>query len=274
MQLGGGCASGTLFAVGGGSTRMIITLLFFIVGSVIGVTHLGWWQALPSIGPVSLVKAMGWPVALALNLAAFAAAYLIVARIERSRHGSVAPIATVQNASWLRGPWPLLAGALALAVLNFVTLYLAGRPWGITSAFGLWGGKILQLAGLPVETWSGYSAPAMLKLLNAPLLTDITSVMDFGIMLGALMAAGLASKFKPEWHVSGRHLAASVIGGLLLGYGARLAYGCNIGAFFSGIASGSLHGWIWIVFALVGNWSGLYLRPMFDLAVERRQSAC
>ncbi|MFA5598904.1 MAG: YeeE/YedE thiosulfate transporter family protein, partial [Pusillimonas sp.] len=42
MQLGGGCASGTLFAVGGGSTRMIITLLFFIVGSVIGAWLFPW----------------------------------------------------------------------------------------------------------------------------------------------------------------------------------------------------------------------------------------
>ena len=43
MQLGGGCASGTLYALGGGSTRMLVTLLFFIVGSVVGVTHLAWW---------------------------------------------------------------------------------------------------------------------------------------------------------------------------------------------------------------------------------------
>jgi hypothetical protein len=65
-----------------------------------------------------------------------------------------------------------------------------------------------------------------------------------------------------------------VIGGLLLGYGARLAYGCNIGAFFSGIASGSVHGWLWIVFALIGNWMGLFLRPLFNLPVAVRRSAC
>ena len=39
MQLGGGCASGTLFTVGGGNTRMVITLLFFIVGSLLGTAH-------------------------------------------------------------------------------------------------------------------------------------------------------------------------------------------------------------------------------------------
>ena len=60
-----------------------------------------------------------------------------------------------------------------------------------------------------------------------------------------------------------------MVGGLLLGYGARLAYGCNIGAYFSGIASGSLHGWLWLVAAFTGNVSGTRLRPAFGLKLER-----
>ena len=286
MHLGGGCASGTLYALGGGSTRMLVTLLFFIVGSVVGVTHLAWWERLPALGPVSLITGLGWPLALALNLGVFAAAYGLVWRLERARHGSVVSIASLpaMNAGvrgtpgtvpgairtgstrWWRGPWPLLAGALALALLNFVTLALAGRPWGITSAYGLWGGMMLQAAGVPVTGWSGYSSPEMQAALRQGALADITSVMDFGIILGALLAAGAAGKFKPVWRISGGHFAASVMGGLLLGYGARLAYGCNIGAFFSGIASGSLHGWLWIVFALFGTWAGLQLRPAFGLS--------
>jgi len=87
MQLGGGCASGTLFAAGGGNTRMLVTLLFFIVGSVLGINHLAWWQTIPAHAPVSLVKTLGWPVALALNIALFSIAYVVVARIERARHG-------------------------------------------------------------------------------------------------------------------------------------------------------------------------------------------
>jgi uncharacterized membrane protein YedE/YeeE len=274
MQLGGGCASGTLFSVGGGSTRMVLTLVFFIVGSVVGITHLGWWQALPSFPPISLVAVLGWSGALALNVVVFAAAYFFVARIERARHGSVAPIATAENGSWWRGPWPLLAGALGLAVLNFATLGLAGRPWGITSAFGLWGGMVLQAAGVPVETWSGYGTPEMHKALAGSVLSDITSVMDIGIMLGAMLCAGFAAKFNPVLRISGKHFLASVTGGFLLGYGARLAYGCNIGAFFSGIASGSVHGWLWICCALPGSWVALYVRPYFDLPVERTQAAC
>ena len=274
MQLGGGCASGTLFSVGGGNTKMILTLLFFIVGSVVGVVHLAWWAILPALAPISLIATLGWPLALLLNIAVFAAAYGVVSCIERKRHGTLQPVATAENGSWLRGPWPLLAGALGLALLNFATLALAGHPWGITSAFGLWGGMALQRFGVPIETWSGYSAPAMQKALAGSILSDVTSVMDFGIVIGAMLCAGLARKFKPEWRISGRHIVASVLGGFLLGYGARLAYGCNIGAFFSGIASGSVHGWIWIFFALIGNWAGLYLRPFFDLPVPNRQTGC
>ena len=274
MQLGGGCASGTLFSVGGGSTRMVLTLLFFIIGSVIGVIHLAWWQTLPAMPAISLVSTLGWPLALGLNIAVFSGAYLVVSRIERRRHGKVESLTTIKDQSWLRGPWPLLAGALGLALLNFITLGLAGRPWGITSAFGLWGGMALEAVGAPVQTWSGYSTPEMHKALADGALSDVTSVMDFGIMLGAMLCAGLATKFKPEWRISGRHATASILGGLLLGYGARLAYGCNIGAFFSGIASGSVHGWLWIVFALLGNWAALFVRPMFDLPVPRSPSAC
>jgi len=265
MQLGGGCASGTLYSLGGGSTRMLATLAFFVMGSVLGFTQLAWWSRLPSLGPISMIATFGWPLALGLNLAVFAGIYRLVLSLERSKYGGVVPIASTPGASWVRGPWPLLAGALGLAALNFVTLCLAGRPWGITSAYVLWGGKALQSIGIPVSSWSGYSDPPMRAALAQGVLADITSVMDFGIVLGALAAASVAGKFSPVWRITGHHFAASVIGGLLLGYGARLAYGCNIGSFFSGIASGSVHGWLWIAFALLGTRVGLLVRPVFKL---------
>lgn len=279
MQLGGGCASGTLFTVGGGSTRMVVTLAFFIVGSVLGAYHLPWWQAQWTTAPVSVVAAWGWPVALAVNLAIFAAVYAGTLALEKRRHGRLiegAPAKAEGLRRFLRGPWPLVWGAVALAVLNFATLALAGRPWGITSAFALWGSKGLAALGVDVASWPFWQAPAQARALQESVLADVTSVMDFGIILGALLAAGLAGKFAPVWTLPLRSLVAAVVGGLLLGYGSRLAYGCNIGAYFSGIASGSLHGWVWIVAALAGNYLGTALRPFFGLEVERtpRQTAC
>ena len=161
---------------------------------------------------------------------------------------------------------------MALAIGNFATLYLAGRPWGITSAFALWGSKIFAASGIDVASWGYWHSPERAKALNDSVFADITSVMDFGIILGALLASGLAGKFHPGWKVPPRSLVAAVIGGLLLGYGARLAYGCNIGAYFSGIASSSVHGWLWLVAAFIGSVFGTYLRPWFGLSVERNLS--
>ena len=45
-KFSGGCASGTLFTVGGGNARMLVTLFFFICGSVIATHHVDWWFAL------------------------------------------------------------------------------------------------------------------------------------------------------------------------------------------------------------------------------------
>lgn len=272
MQLGGGCASGTLYTVGGGNTRMLVTLAAFIAGSTVGALHMPWWSAQPNIGAVSLIDALGWGPALALNLVLFAAIAGFTVWVERRRHGAVVGDAETPRRGWnrfLHGPWPLVAGAVALAVGNFATLYLAGRPWGVTSAFALWGSKLVAATGVDVASWGYWHAPARAAALQQGVFADVTSVMDFGIILGALMAAGLAGKFSPGWTVPARSLVAAMIGGLLLGYGARLAYGCNIGAYFSGISSASLHGWLWLAAAFVGSILGTRLRPLFGLSVEK-----
>lgn len=271
MQLGGGCASGTLYSAGGGSLRMLVTLAAFIVGSVIGTAHAPWWAAQPSWGPLSLVTLYGPIVALAVSLTLFGLIAFLTVVAERRRHGRVTASmgSQAKEGAWLRGPWPLFAGAVGLAVVNIATLVLAGRPWGVTSAFALWGAKAARAIGIPVETWPYWTVPAQKTALDASVLNDVTSVMNFGIVLGALLASLLAGRFAPAWRVPFRSAAAAVIGGLLLGYGARVAFGCNIGAYFSGIASGSLHGWLWLPAAFVGSMLGTALRPTFGLSIER-----
>jgi uncharacterized membrane protein YedE/YeeE len=275
MQLGGGCASGTLFTVGGGNARMLVTLFFFICGSLIATHHVDWWFALPSFPAVSIVKSFGVVPALLLSLAVFGIIAAVTVRLEKGRHGQLEADITSEHQGlrrFLRGPWPLVWGAIGLALLNYATLALAGRPWGITSAFALWGAKVASGLGVDVGSWVFWQMPGNAKALAAPVWEDVTSVMDIGIILGALLAAGLAGRFAPSLKIPARSVFAAVIGGLLLGYGSRLAYGCNIGAYFSGIASGSLHGWVWLVAAFIGNSVGVRLRPFF-FAGERPQVA-
>lgn len=266
MQLGGGCASGTLYTVGGGSARMLVTLLFFCIGSVIATSHLDWWFVLPHLEPISLVESLGVLPGLLLSFIVFAIIAAATVYFEKKRHGSLEIEPSSKHQGWkrfIRGPWPLIWGGIILTLLNFATLALAGRPWGVTSALAVWGAKGASLVGIDVASWDYWQQAGNAKALANSLWYDITSMMNFGIMLGALLAASLAGKFAPNFNIPKRSLIAAVVGGIMLGYGARLAYGCNIGAYFSGIASGSLHGWLWLVFAFIGNGIGVKLRPIF-----------
>ncbi len=265
MQLGGGCGSGTLFTVGGGNLRMVLVMVFFCIGGLWGSFDLYWWSSLPGIGSVSIANELGWGPALGLQLGILGLVYF---GLRKMGGQNIRPMWWQGGFSYgalLRGPWPLLLSAGLLALLNWATLLIAGHPWSITWAFTLWGAKAAVLFGWDVvasDFWSGgFAGGALLR----PVLQDVTSVMNIGILLGAFMAASLAGKIAPKTHIPLRSLLAVVIGGLLLGYGARLAYGCNIGAFFSGVASASLHGWVWIVFGIIGNVIGVRLRPLFQL---------
>lgn len=268
MQLGGACASGTLFSIGGGQTAIVITLAGFVAGSVIGAWHWGFWtQDALSLGAISLADTFGYGLGLTLQLGfiglVVAATYALARRRNPPTVAQKPSARGVMRA--LRGTWPLWAGALALAGLNALTLAIKGSPWGVTSAFALWGSKIAVALGVDVTAWE-YWAGDRAAALEASVLADSTSVMNFGIMLGALLAAGIGGTFVLSRRIPWKTVVAAIIGGLLMGYGARLAYGCNIGAYFGGVASLSLHGWLWAGMALLGTYGGLKFRPFFGLS--------
>ena len=269
MQLGGGCGSGTLFTVGGGNVRMLLTLVFFVAGSFIGTLHLPWWLSLPGLGRLSVIQALGWGPALALQLAVLAALYALVRRMELEAHGRLRPLTDDLHLPVHRrlvfGPWPLWWGVAGLAALNLATLLVAGHPWTITFAFGLWGAKLVSALGMDVTQWSYWSGGYPARALASSVLADVTSLMDFGIILGAMLAAGLAGRFAPAVALEHRHVLAAVTGGLLMGYGARLAFGCNIGGLTAGIVSGSLHGWLWLLTGFTGAVVGVRARQWLGL---------
>jgi len=273
MQLGGGCGSGTLFTVGAGNLRMMITLITFIAGSVLGTMHLPAWLAMPGVDPVNLIESLGVGPTLALQLVLIGLLAAGFAALERRRHGHVARVLQARPESGIvttliQGRWPLLWGALALALLNLATLLVSGYPWGITFAFGLWGAKILQAFGVDMAQWSFWTWDYPSLALKDSLLVNVVSVMNFGLLLGAMLAAGLAGRFNQASRrtLGTRSVIAAIVGGLSMGYGARLGFGCNIGAMFSGIASASLHGWIWFACAFAGSLVGIRARPWFGLA--------
>ena len=265
MQLAGGCGSGTLYTLGGGSTRMIVALATFCVGGFAGSLNMDWWVAAPRWGSISLFEELGWQGAVVVQAAILALLWLGLHRWAGDARQTSLWQGPIGWPRLIAGPWsPLLAAAL-LAALNWVTLVIAGHPWTITWAFTLWGAKAAAGLGWDPAASPFWNTGFPARALSRGVLQDITTIMDVAIMLGAMTAAGLAGRFAPSARIPLLSLAAAAIGGALMGYGARISFGCNIGAFFSGAASTSLHGWLWIMCAIPGTWLGIRLRPRFGL---------
>jgi uncharacterized membrane protein YedE/YeeE len=268
MQLGGACASGTLFAVGSGQSSIVFTLGGFVAGSTLAAWQFGLWKDLPALQPVVMADHIGWFGSWAVTMLALALIVLVSRRVQARRNPPpTGPVPSARGAAArvLRGSWPLAAGALALSVLGAGVLLVSGGAWGVTSAFALWGSELVRALGGHPETWAFWQGGNAATLSGA-VLADKNSLTDIGIMIGAAVAAALGGTWTLHRGVPWRTAVAAVLGGVLMGIGARLAGGCNIGAYLAGIASGSLSGWVWGAVAILGTWAGLRLRPLFGLS--------
>lgn len=252
MQVVLGCGSGTLVNAGSGNAVGAVALPFFAIGSFAGAYHLSWWTALGSLPVMALEGGSGLAVTLA-GLAGITALALALGR--KGSH---------------RLPARYWAALLALAALAILHLVVAGQPWGVVYGLGLWVAKGVVAMGGDLSGSVFWSAPANAAQVQASLLLDITSLTDLGLIGGAALVAwwraGLAS---PVGLLPARAWVAVIVAGLVLGYSSRLAFGCNIGAFFSGIATGSAHGWVWFAAAFAGSWVGIRLRPLLGLEARK-----
>jgi uncharacterized protein len=154
---------------------------------------------------------------------------------------------------FLKEPWSYTAGAVLLGLLNISMLVFTGKAWGITYHFTNWAAQIYQAIGGQPERWFYFQQKGHSEALVGGF---IKSISDIGIIFGALLATLLASQFRIKKIKSWKQVVAAILGGLMMGYGARISFGCNIGALFSGVASMSLHGWVYWVFIFIGAWIG------------------
>ena len=249
MQLVMGCGSGTLVNAGSGNLVGLVALAGFIGGSFAGTLHLDWWTALGTLPVITLQGAFGASGGLWMTLAALAALAALVAW--RAAPGKRLP------------PRRLWIAAALIAALALGNLVIAGQPWGIVYGLGLWGAKLAEAGGADLAATAFWAAPANAERLSASILTDVTSLTNIGLLVGAFIA--MRWKAAPGAQTARLTLAswAAIMGAaLVLGYSARLAFGCNVGAFFSGISTGSLHGWVWLVAAFGGSYLGVRLRPV------------
>lgn len=138
-------------------------------------------------------------------------------------------------------------GKAMIVLAIFATAYygLMGSGWAITGEMTKWGGEFLELFGADLSKYSYY------KLDGTPL-SRKAGVMLIGMFIGAFVAALLANKVKIRFPASKIRVFQAIIGGILTGFGARLAYGCNLANFFTGLPYFSLHTWFFTISMIAG----------------------
>ena len=249
MQLANGCGSGVLFSFGGGSGRMIVALPFFVIGSVLGSIILPPVLAWGSLGQIEIGAGLSGTGKLAVNL------LLLL--------GAAGFFGWLSARRGFRINRTMLVATLLIGLLCWGVFWVSNHPWGVTFGFTLWGAKIASAAGLPIEEFAFWTWPGPKRALAHSVFSDTSSLMDFAMIFGAGLTAALTGAFAKSAWPNARQLQAAALGGVLMGIGARLSFGCNIGAFLAGTASGSLHGWIWFALALAGSVLGIRLRAKF-----------
>ena len=155
-------------------------------------------------------------------------------------------------------PWPVWGAAVLVAATN-VFLFAFDRPFTASDGVRNWGDWALTGLGLVAR-----------PDLVAPWLYS-GSLLNLGVVAGALAAALLGREFAIRVPPAGE-VVKGAVGGAMLGVGAMLALGCNIGGFFSAVSALSLSGLGMMVGLFVGAIVGLrYL--VWELSHRPRWSA-
>lgn len=144
--------------------------------------------------------------------------------------------------------WDMGKSMMILGILSAVYFGVLGGVWAVTGEMTRWGGEFLELFGFDTSKYSYYT----IQNLNGTPLSRTDGVMLIGMFIGALVAALFANKVKFRLPASKIRIFQAIVGGFLSGFGARLAFGCNLANFFTGLPYFSLHTWLFTVFMVLG----------------------
>ncbi|EAK0877850.1 selenium metabolism membrane protein YedE/FdhT [Campylobacter coli] len=151
--------------------------------------------------------------------------------------------------------WDNSRAMITLGILSAVYFGIFGGVWAVTGEMTRWGGEFLELLGMDLNGYSYYQK----QNLNGTPLTRTDGIMLIGMFIGCLIAALWANKVKFRLPASNIRIFQAIVGGILSGYGARLAFGCNLANFFTGLPYFSLHTWFFGVFMVLGIYLGVKL---------------
>ncbi|MFH1242869.1 MAG: YeeE/YedE thiosulfate transporter family protein [Pseudomonadota bacterium] len=138
--------------------------------------------------------------------------------------------------------WPMWVGGILIGIMSIIT-FAWDRPWGVAGGLRNWGDWFFTLAG-------AYKQKPMSPL------TSTSSILTLGLLWGAFGSALMSKQFSIRM-APPLELLKGIVGGVLMGIGAALAGGCNVGGFYSAISALSFSGLAMMVGLIMGAYLGL-----------------
>ena len=232
MILSGACASGMFIRLAEGFSIHIFTIISLVIGFMISrIGYADIWGKMVAKGiVVFLPDTFGWLGGIGIHLAIILILYYAALKIERGQSGT-------QSQKYL-------LGGIFLGVFSILHYIILQSGWSITGAF-FWFSDII-----------GISEPsqAVADLINYSIAPNIRNI---GLFAGAFISVFFAAEFRLKKIKSLKQVLMASFGGLLMGYGAGIAGGCNITSFFTACASLSLSGWVFMLFLFAGAFVGV-----------------
>lgn len=152
--------------------------------------------------------------------------------------------------------WSPYAVGIGIGVLSWFTFLLSDRPIGCSTAFSRTSGMIEKLfRGNKVVEKAYYRkfTPSV----------DWEWMLVLGIFIGAFLSTKLSGQLRAEWvpaawaaafgHEPVVRWVVALIGGVIMGFGARWAGGCTSGHGISGTLQLAVSSWIAVICFFVGG---------------------
>lgn len=274
MVVAGGCVSGSVYRMGEGYIASWVSFGGIMLGLLAaGYTWNWWWETQISNGPRLWLPAfLGHGGAVAVTLIGLLLVFLLVLWWE-SRSGMTIPelpfvgsederfsakLSDTFKRIFVHG-WSAPVGGAVLGGLN-VLLFISSHPWGFTGEVSRWVLGITNWVGVgPGELQGAAALPGCALDVSEGGILHHMFFLVWGMVFGSFIAALFAREFKIRLPREKRRYTQAAGGGIVMGYGAGLAMGCTIGAFFSAIPSLALNGWFFAVFLAIGAWLGVQI---------------
>ncbi|MCF6464737.1 YeeE/YedE family protein [Clostridium sp. Cult2] len=296
MIFGGGCASGTLTDTGEGEAKGWIVLLFFCIGGVFGTAMDSWWKEsfFSQAGiRVYLPDVFGYVGTIIVSLLLLLLIYVITNKYEdkRKKEGTQnkevyedwqKPLPELKEYKFFSKEtyhkmfverWSFYTGAVLTALIFIFIINTTGTSWGVSGPYTLWGVWLFEKVGIDFGSMPAFKG--IVDTVNNGLLNHPVTIRNIGMIFGSAIALLLAGNFKFNFDFKGKDALFYAIGGILMGYGAKVAGGCNAGALYSGLSNFSLSGWFFLVAMTVGGiigsriYENVFLKDKKEVIAEK-----